>query len=229
MVPLSRTARLCAALVTLVALMAYGFRTYTEMLEHPERTAFDILWRQARYFTYLTSVLVAGAFARFALFGRASVTAAAGLMLWSASVGGVYHVLLARDLTGLAFWSDHGLHTALPLAVILWWIACAPKAGLRPRDAARWLIWPGLYALYALIRGAVDGRHPYVFLDPPLIGWPLVGLYSGALALAFWGAGLVLVRLTQDRPTQAHPTQAHPTRTALTKPRRASLRSSRHQ
>jgi hypothetical protein len=154
----------------------------------------EIVWRQARYFTYLTCAIVGIVFARIALSARASAGLCGGVMLWASTVGGVYHGLLARDLTGLAWWSDHGLHTVVPTATISWWIFFAPKATLRMSHAAYWLLWPVIYAVYALVRGAFDGRHPYFFLDPPLVGWDKVLLYSGVLTLALWVAGAALVR-----------------------------------
>ncbi|CAN0587554.1 unnamed protein product, partial [Ectocarpus sp. 12 AP-2014] len=114
-----------------------------------------------------------------------------------AIVGAVYHGLLARDLEGLRFWADQGLHTVLPVVTVLWWLTVAPKAGLRPVHAVWWLVWPGLYLMYALIRGEVDGRHPYFFVDPPLIGWPMVAVWCLGLGAVFWLGGLAIVAVTQ--------------------------------
>lgn len=132
-------------------------------------------------------------FARFAVLGRAPPGWAAGLALWLATVGAVYHLLLAREMEGLAWWSDHGLHTAVPLAVTLWWLVYGPKAGLRPDHARLWLVWPVIYGAYALLRGEWDGRHPYFFLDPPMIGWPWVAACCLGLCAVFWMAGRALI------------------------------------
>ena len=194
---LSQNARQTATLVALFAVAAYLFRTYTEMLSHPERTLFEHLWRQARYFTYLTTLMIAYSFARFGRTGRARPDWAAALAMWAAIIGVVYHALLARDLRGLEWWADHGLHTVLPIAVVLWWIRFAPKTSLKRGHSAQWLIWPALYSSYALIRGEVDGRHPYFFLDPPLVGWPTVIAYAVGLMITFWLTVLALIMLSK--------------------------------
>ncbi len=193
--PLTKPARIAAAGVALCAAMAYALEVYDTLTQHPDRTLAVELWRQARYFTYLTNLLILGAFARIAVTGRASAGWAAGLTLWSVTVGAVYHGLLARDLTGLSWWADHGMHTAVPVAVALWWGAYAPKATLHLGHPRIWLAWPGLYAGYALLRGEIDGRHPYFFIDPPLSGWPIVILWCIGLGLFFWIAGAALVAL----------------------------------
>lgn len=71
MVSLSPLARSGAAVVALCAIGAYALQIYDEMARHPNRSLAAELWRQGRYFTYLTNLLVAYAFARFALTGRA--------------------------------------------------------------------------------------------------------------------------------------------------------------
>lgn len=192
---LSKPARLAAAGVSLCAALAYGLEIYDTLSQHPDRPLPVELWRQARYFTYLTNLLVLGAFAHIAMTGRVSAGWAAGLTLWSVTVGTVYHGLLARDLTGLSWWADHGMHTLVPTAVALWWAGFAPKATLHLGHPRLWLAWPGLYASYALVRGEFDGRHPYFFIDPPLSGWPTVILWCLGLALLFWLAGAALVAL----------------------------------
>jgi hypothetical protein len=37
---------------------------------------------------------------------------------------------------------------------------------LRGRDVVRAAIWPALYAIYAIVRGAFDGWYAYWFLNP---------------------------------------------------------------
>lgn len=193
--PLSSRARAAAAGVALCATAAYGLQMYDTLLRHPDRALWAELWRQARYFTYLTDLVVAAAFVRIAQTGSVTSGWAAGLTLWSVTVGAVYHGLLARDLDGLRWWADQGLHTLVPAAVAAWWAVFAPKADLHRSHPGRWLAWPGLYAVYALLRGEIDGRHPYFFLDPPLSGWAEVAMWCLILGVGFWVAGAGLVAL----------------------------------
>jgi hypothetical protein len=160
----------------------------------------NVLWRMAGYFTILTNVLVTITFALKALSGwRIGASWSSGLTLWILVVGAVYHAVLAAlwQPTGLAWWADQGLHTAVPLLVLAWWLWLADKRGLRPRDALLWLIWPAAYCAYALIRGAVSGFYPYPFLDVATLGAGRVAANAGGLILAFAGGGLALVALAR--------------------------------
>ena len=207
MIPPSPTARLLALAIALVAAGAVVLNSHLGLQRNPSNDWLAEAWRSGRYFTVLTTSMAALVFARVAVTGRLSPGWAGGITLWCAIVGIVYHALLARDLSGLRFWVDHAMHSAVPLAVAGWWLAFAPKEGLRWRHAAFWLGWPALYMAYALIRGEIDGRHPYFFLDPPRIGWAQVLIWIAALGLVFWLAGLGLValgrRLSPARPRPA--------------------------
>ncbi len=169
------------------------------------RTQFDVmppadlgakLWRLAGFFTILTNVLVAGHMLAIAQGWRISASRAAGLVVSIVMVGLVYHAVLARlwSPQGPAWWADQGLHTAVPLATALWWLAFAPKDVVW-RDLPVWLIWPLAYCVYAVTRGLATGFWPYPFLDIDTLGPGLVAVNIAALVLAFaaLGAGLVLL------------------------------------
>ncbi|WP_425098078.1 Pr6Pr family membrane protein [Tropicibacter sp. S64] len=207
MSPYPLHARVLAALIALLAAASVVMNSYLGLLRHPDGGVLAEAWRSGRYFTILTTSIVALTFARVALTGRLSQGWAGGIALWCAIVGIVYHALLARELSGLRLWIDHGMHTAVPLGVAAWWLAFAAKDALNYRHALYWLGWPGLYMAYALLRGEVDGRHPYFFLDPPLIGWPKVLMWIPTLALVFWLAGMgqiwIAKRLSRGRPDRA--------------------------
>ncbi|WP_168797886.1 Pr6Pr family membrane protein [Pacificoceanicola onchidii] len=200
----SSRARLVAALIALTAAVTLATHINIGLTRHPDRTLFVELWRTGRYFTILTTFMVVVLFARVAFSGRLTQGWAAGIALWTAIVSIVYHALLARELSGLRLYVDHGMHTVIPIAVALWWLAFAQTSALRYTHSAWWLLWPGLYMGYALLRGEIDGRHPYFFLDPPLIGWPKVLMWIPTLALVFWVSGLGLIwlgrRINRDRP-----------------------------
>lgn len=211
---MSKPARLFAALLACLAWVTLYHYVQIGLDRRPHWALWQELWRTGRYFTFLTNTLTALTATWIALGGRISSVWVTGLTLWMAIVAVVYHTLLARDYTGLRWWTDQGLHTAIPLALVLWWGVFAPKAGLAWRHAAMWLGWPGLYMGYALIRGEIDGRHPYFFIDPPLIGWPKVGMWIGLLGLVFWLAGLCVVALgralSRDRVRPADDGPADP-------------------
>lgn len=146
-------------------------------------------WAMARFFTILTNLAVAVTFAAAALrrdgIGPAWIAALTLAMLL---VGAVYHTLLSgiTAYVGLGAWANHGLHTVVPIACLLWWIAFAPKRGLQFRDLPTFIVWPCVYVAYALARGARDAIYPYPFMDLT---------ESSAVAVAINLAGLLLVLL----------------------------------
>ncbi|GKY86969.1 Pr6Pr family membrane protein [Sinisalibacter aestuarii] len=195
---LATPARLAAGLVALTGLAALAAQC---AVSHALTGGIGAtLWLLAGYFTVLTNVLATLSFFVIAWRGASlGPSWLAGLALWIAIVGVVYHLLLARLWApeGLAWWADQGLHSAMPLLTLLWWLAFAPKAGLGLRDALLWLIWPLGYTAYALIRGAITGQYPYPFLDVTTLGYGGVALNGAGLALAFFLAGLAVLGLAR--------------------------------
>lgn len=157
-------------------------------------------WGLTRYFTILTNALVAVLMARHAL-GRPDhadwhMTATLGIVM----VGVVYQTLLvpAVPLTGALWATDFAFHAAVPVLALLWWLAFAPK----PETLAtlpKWLIWPAVYCLYALIRGAFDGRYPYFFLDAAQFGLIRILLNCLGFLAVFSLAGVALWALGRAR------------------------------
>ncbi|MFZ5964499.1 Pr6Pr family membrane protein [Thalassococcus sp. BH17M4-6] len=208
------SARSFAALIALLAWAVLVMHVQVGLDRRPHWTLWQELWRTGRYFTILTNGLVAAALTAVAAGWRIPAGWAAGLTLWMGIVALVYHGILSRDLSGLRWWTDQGMHSAVPGALALWWWAFAPKMGLRRIHAVWWLGWPAFYLAYALLRGEVDGRHPYFFIDPPRIGWDQVALWILGLGVTFWLLGLGMValarRLSSDRPRPAGDAPADP-------------------
>jgi hypothetical protein len=130
------------------------------------------LWYLAGFFTVLTNLLVAVHFMAIAASWRVPGARVAGLVLWIGLVGVVYHLLLARlwSPQGLSWWADQGLHTLVPVLVVLWWFAFVPFWSPGWRVLLSWQGWPLAYVAYAILRGALTGFWPYPFLDPGLNG-----------------------------------------------------------
>ncbi|SDH87132.1 Pr6Pr family membrane protein [Alloyangia pacifica] len=200
---MTQTHRLTALLIAALALGALLLQVHVGLARRPDRTVLEELWRLGRYFTILTNLMVGVTFAGIAGGHRPANWWTTAVTLWILIVAIVYHGLLARPLDGIRWWSDMAVHTFVPIAVALWWLALAPKEGLMPRHALWWLLWPLTYVSYALIRGEIDGRHPYFFIDPHEVGWPGVGLWCVALGASFWLGGLGMVALARflSRPS----------------------------
>lgn len=193
---MTKLARGTAALIALLAALALmaQFRVSSADNTGPLATA----WSMARYFTILTNLMIVATFGLAALRNRAPRSFwMAGLVLWILIVGLVYHLLLYKPHVGLAYWADHGLHTATPLATTAWWIAFSRTTPLPVHAPLTWLWWPFAYFLYATLRGALDGKYPYFFID--LDDLTLLELARNFLGLmiAFLIAGFILWTLSR--------------------------------
>jgi uncharacterized membrane protein YhdT len=98
--------------------------------------------------------------------------------------GVVYNVLLAGLEGGVSLaWANTVLHVALPVYAALDWVIVNDRGPL-PRNKI-WisLIYPIVWIIVVIIRGATDGWVPYPFLDPAQ-GYGVVALYALAIAVA---------------------------------------------
>ena len=202
---LSSPARLATGLVSLAALASIGIDLTVKASEAGVAAA---IWSMARYFTFLTNAAVAAVLGVAALRGNWTGSALpAALTVWIGATGIIYHVLLAptHSPQGIQVLSDFGLHTAVPIGCFAVWATCCPKHGLSHLDPLVWTIWPMAYAIYALLRGLLDGEFPYFFLDPATSGMTLVLGYIAGLGLFFVLAGNLLVMLTRILESKAVP------------------------
>lgn len=197
-------ARLSALALFLVAGISLRLQFDVALAGKGQGNVAATLWLMAGYFTILTNLLGAVAMAAVALRWRIGARAAAALTVAALGVGIVYHLLLARLWApqGPAWWSDQGLHTAVPLGLLAWWWAFAPR-GIGWCDIPAFLAWPAAYGAYALARGAITGFWPYPFLDAGTLGWPQVALNLVAVAAGFAALAAVLVALAQASPSSS--------------------------
>ena len=152
------------------------------------------LWFMAGFFTILTNLIIAAHLFAVARNWQMPASRAANLLVSIVMVAATYHLLLAGlwQPQGLAWWANQGLHTAVPLAYLAWWLAFAPKDVTR-RDMPYWLIYPLAYCIYAIIRGELTGFWAYPFLDADTLGLPRFALnVAGMLAAFAVMSGLVL-------------------------------------
>ncbi|MGH2583236.1 MAG: Pr6Pr family membrane protein [Anaerolineales bacterium] len=147
------------------------------------------------YFTNLSNVIVSLILiiAAFALIQRRQPTEREDLIrgagvVYITVVGLVYVVLLrGEDLGALLPWINTQLHIVMPIVVIADWLYQPPKSKLSLRSALVWLIFPLLYLVYSLVRGALIDWYPYPFLNPGVVGgYGAVALYCMAILAAFF-------------------------------------------
>lgn len=193
-----------AGLTAGVALLALAgqFVVSAGLLGHPGPVA--VIWNMAGYFTVLSNALTAATMSAAAGGARLPAWLAGTVATAMVVTGIVYHAVLSGlwAPVGLAWWADQGLHTAVPVLTLAWWVVAADKRGPGARVAAVWLIWPLIYLVYAMLRQAMTGFVAYPFLDLAELGAGRVAanaLVVMALFVAVAGALLGLVRLMRGR------------------------------
>ena len=178
---------------------ALGLQLYLMVMQTPSAWATTIVTFFS-FFTILTNLLVAMVFTPGpweGFFRRPSVEAA--VLVYITVVGAVYWLLLKHlwNPQGWQWVADTLLHTWQPLAYILYWGLFAKKIGLRWKDAVVWLVYPGVYLIYILGRGALTGVYPYPFVDVSQWGYTRVSVNAGMLLVAFLGLGLLVVGISR--------------------------------
>ncbi len=155
------------------------------------------------FFTVISNLLVAAMLTASALgppgrsAGVLGARITAGAVVYILMTGLVYTLLLRQSHGSLLGWLvDIALHQLVPLGYAFFWAAFLPKRRLDRRDAFRWLILPLLFAMVALVRGAITDEYTYPFLNPAHLGYPLVILNIVLLSLPFLGLGMIVVRVS---------------------------------
>lgn len=97
----------------------------------------------------------------------------------------VIFLLSGADVQLKLAWVDFVLHKFFPVIVVLDWILDPPATRLTPRDALLWLVYPIVWVVLTLIRGARDGWYPYPFLDPSDGGYGRVAIVVVAITVGF--------------------------------------------
>ena len=156
------------------------------------------------YFTILTNILVALALTLPLLAGASraggwsrSEGVRAGVTMYAVVVGVIYHLLLRAtwEPRGFQIVTDTLLHTVMPLAILIDWLAFTPKGRLRWVDAGKWLAFPLAFGAWSLLHGAIGGWYPYWFIDVGELGYARA-LINLAGLLAFFGlVGLIVVAI----------------------------------
>lgn len=114
-----------------------------------------------------------------------------------AIVGIVFSVLLRDvDLGHLLPWVNVVLHYIMPVVVVLDWLYQPPKSKLVSRQIKYWLIFPAIYLVYSLVRGAATDFYAYPFFNPAGSGgYGGVALYCLAILAVFFCVSWLLMTL----------------------------------
>ena len=181
--------RIAVAALTAVAL---GFTAYRSSLSGGLGNFFS-------FFTILSNIL--GTLVFFAAAGAALATqgkAVPDLLRGAAALylvitGIVYGIALAHyDTPEVIPWVNMVVHRLTPAVFAADWLIDPPRRAPRFPRALAWLVFPLLYLLYTLVRGAVVDWYPYPFLDPRVNGNAAVAVGCVLVAAAFLAVAWLL-------------------------------------
>lgn len=205
-----RLGRIGAGIVAITA--ATGLSMQFEATFAQNGSVSETLWVLLRFFTILTNGAVALTFTAMALGRRVTPRWLGGVLLAILLVGIIYGLLLRGlvSLSGRALLADTLMHKVTPLLAPLWWLLFARKGRLSRRDPWIWALFPAAYLPYALLRGLVEGKYAYPFINVAKLGIGQVLLNALLIATGFVLAGYVLVWIDgrfSGRPSRLRPTR----------------------
>ncbi|WP_022891485.1 Pr6Pr family membrane protein [Agromyces subbeticus] len=181
------------------------------------------LFATANFFSYFTvqsafaavvTLGIAGAFALFAPRDPAWLGVLRTMVTVYVLVSGIVFAIIVaqastRDYRMDVPWSDTVLHFVVPALAVAAWTADSIMA-VNPRvpwSTAGWvLVFPSIWLVYTLLRGADIGWYPYFFLDEAQVGGPVgVAIYCLLVLVIFVSltAGLVAINRALWRRARA--------------------------
>jgi hypothetical protein len=145
----------------------------------------------------LTAGLLAPATSIGRFFLKPSVQTA--IAVYIVTVGLVYNLVLRGIVPqeGFSKLADELLHVIVPLLYLVFWYVFTAPRSLGWKDNWPWLIYPGLYLLYALIRGEILGEYPYPFLNVATFGYGQVVLNAAGVLVAFLVVSYLFIALNR--------------------------------
>lgn len=165
-----------------------------------------VFWNFFGYFTIQSNIIIAVAFAATLVLAAQRKRQGVGLSVFRgaatvyiATTGIVYNTLLTSvDVQTSVQWSNDILHKIMPLYAVLDWLLFSDRARLVFRHIWWFLLYPAVWTIVILIRGATDGWVPYPFLNPDL-GYGVVALYCLGVAASIVLLGVLVVGMSRLR------------------------------
>ena len=165
------------------------------------------------FFTILTNILVALAFTVPLILPRsrwgqffAQPGVRTAIAVYITVVGIAYSLLLRHiwDPEGWQLVADRILHDVTPIMYVVFWFLFVQKATLQWRSLPTWLIYPSVYLIIALIRGAIFNWYPYPFLEVSKLGYPQVFLNVAMLFVGFCVIGAIFIGIARSIQRDRH-------------------------
>ena len=107
----------------------------------------------------------------------------------------IFAIILAPGYIpqGLALYTNTISHYILPIAFIIDWAFTETEKKYEWRYDVYWLIYPILYLIYTLVRGAITNFYPYFFLDLNVLSVIELVVYVIGLIILFLILGAIYI------------------------------------
>lgn len=102
------------------------------------------------------------------------------------------------NLSGIAKWTDIGLHYLTPWLTLAAWLVFGPRPRITWSTVGYASIWPACWIAYTFAHGAISDWYPYPFLDAYDIGYP-IALRNTAAVVILAGILTVVLKIIDDR------------------------------
>jgi hypothetical protein len=188
-------------IILILGWFALGAQLYLIIL-HRQASIPETITRYFSFFTVLTNLLVAIVSTIFVFKPKSKLGAyfssssrLTAITLYIIIVGLIYNVIL-RFLwapEGLQKLADELLHTIIPSFFLFFWLFVVPRAEIKITVVLEWLLYPLLYLIYILVRGALSGFYPYPFIDVKALGYNKVVVNSIGILGVFTALALILL------------------------------------
>ncbi|WP_102191783.1 Pr6Pr family membrane protein [Microbacterium aurantiacum] len=193
--------RLAVVALVVTAIVATFFDTASRAVINPFNF-FGYFTMQSNIITAVVLLLAAVA----TLAGRSQtpglVLARACATTYIVVVGIVYNTLLTGLEGGISLeWANWVLHVAFPVYAAVDWVFFGDRAPLPWKQLWVALIYPAVWLVVILIRGATDGWVPYPFLDPAA-GYGTVAIYCVAILVVIIVVAALVFAVSRMRKTR---------------------------
>jgi len=199
--PFSNAARYVSGAIAISVFASLALQVNINL--EPGQSLIESFGQTMRFFTIWTNLAGGIVMGWTAWKGKADPRILFALTTAMVIVAVVYHMLLAGEHhpVGLDWWTNLMFHTIIPAAIIIWWLAYSRVSNFHWKSLPVVMIFPLLYAGFALIHGALTGFYAYFFLDLPALGWPqlLVNMIGLSAFFMIVGAALMAFRTVMAR------------------------------
>jgi hypothetical protein len=201
----AKTQQTYLAIGAIIAWFAVVVQFYLLIVNRIESVPETVI-RFFSFYTILTNILIALCFTVLLLkpksgWGRffSKPTTLTAIVVYITVVGITYNIILrfTWNPQGLQQVFDELLHVVVPVFFILYWFIFAPKAGLQWKNVFPWLIYPFVYIVCILFRGAFSGYYPYPFINVNDLGYSKALLNCCGLFIAFLLLSLLFIAIAK--------------------------------